>query len=182
MLRLLLRLTLATTLTLSVASNVLLLTSATFNTAISGVMATALGVRTVSSALSSKLAASQARNAGQRAATRKFGQRLAARTSRVAARSIAAIPAEAVPYLGAAVIVGTVSYELYAACETLEELNALYGDLGVEEEVPRDTLSYICDPPDFREYLPVGSLLEGAAPKLMISPPLRLNHAGDPAV
>ena len=39
MLRLLLRLTLATTLTLSVASNVLLLTSATFNTAISGVMA-----------------------------------------------------------------------------------------------------------------------------------------------
>ncbi|MEM1402633.1 MAG: hypothetical protein AAGG55_04830 [Pseudomonadota bacterium] len=182
MLRLLLRLTLATTLTLSVASNLLLLTSATFNTAISGVLATALGVRTVSSVLSSRLAASQARTAGQRVATRKFGQRLAARTSRVAARSIAAIPAEAVPYLGAAVIVGTVSYELYAACETLEELNTLYTDLGVDEEVPRDTLSYICDPPDFREYLPMGKLLDDEPVPMMISPPVRKVLARDPAV
>ncbi|MEM7691950.1 MAG: hypothetical protein AAF194_05830 [Pseudomonadota bacterium] len=137
----------------SVTSNILLLTSTTFNAAVSTALAATMGVRTVSSALSAKLTTSQSRNATRAAATRKFGRSLAARTSRVAARSLAAVPAEAVPYVGAAVIVGTLSYELYEACQTLNDLNGLYTSLGINEEVPADALSYICDPPSLDELI-----------------------------
>lgn len=159
MLRTLTRVLLTGTLIASLGSNILLLTSASFNAALSGALATATGIQTVAGTLQAKLSASQARRSSQKLATRQFGRRLAARTSRVAARSIAAVPAEAVPYLGAAVIVGMVTYELYAACETLQDLNSLYTELGVEEEVSADTLSYLCNPPDFRDYLPaIGGL------------------------
>jgi hypothetical protein len=49
--------------------------------------------------------------------TRRFGTRLASRTKRVAAKSIAAIPAESIPFLGVAVLIADTSYELYAACD-----------------------------------------------------------------
>ena len=42
----------------------------------------------------------------------KFGARLASRTKRVAAKSIAAIPAEAVPFIGVAVLIADTGYEL----------------------------------------------------------------------
>jgi hypothetical protein len=67
-------------------------------------MGTALGIRTVSSALQSKMASQdktikkhQATTLKRKAATRKFGTRLATRTKRVDAKSIAAIPAESIP-------------------------------------------------------------------------------------
>jgi hypothetical protein len=58
----------------------------------------------------------------RKAATRKFGTRLTSRTKRVAAKSIAAIPAESIPFIGVAVLVADTGYELYAACETVREL------------------------------------------------------------
>ena len=70
-----------------------------------------------------KRAAVQAK---RKAATRRFGTRLVSRTKRVAAKSIAAIPAEAIPFLGVAVLIADTGYELYAACETMRDLDELY--------------------------------------------------------
>lgn len=145
------------------ATNVLTLTSATFNAALSGALASALGVRTVSGMLQSKLAArdavirqQKATDARRRVAARKFGKRLAARTRRVAAKSVATLPAEAIPVLGVTVLIADTGYELYAACETVRDLEQFYAELGLATPPP-DTLHKLCEqgPP-----LPGGSLDE----------------------
>jgi hypothetical protein len=64
----------------------------------------------------------------------------------IAAKSIAAIPAESIPFLGVAVLIADTSYELYAACETVTDLDQLYGDLGIEGESTDDVLHTVCDP------------------------------------
>jgi hypothetical protein len=43
---------------------------------------------------------------------------MSTRTKRVADKSIAAIPAESIPFIGVAVLITDTGYELYAACET----------------------------------------------------------------
>jgi hypothetical protein len=135
------------------AGNVLTLTSTAFNAALSGLLATTLGVRTVSAVLQERLDARdrtlrrQADDlARQRAAARRFGARLAARTKRVASKSLAAIPAEAIPVVGVAVLIAETGYELYAACETLRDLDRLYAELGVAAQTPEDTLESVCRP------------------------------------
>jgi hypothetical protein len=50
-------------------------------------------------------------------------------TKRVAAKSIAAIPAESIPFIGVAVLIADTGYELHAACETVRDLDQLYLDL-----------------------------------------------------
>ena len=134
-------------------TNIITLTSTAFNTALSGLVGTALGVRTVSSMMQSKLASQdkaikkhKATALKRKAATRKFGTRLVSRTKRVAAKSIAAIPAEAIPFIGVAVLIADTGYELYAACETVTELDQLYVDLGMEGETPDDVMHSVCDP------------------------------------
>jgi hypothetical protein len=116
-------------------------------------MGTALGLRTVSSALQSRIA-SQAKaikkhkavQANRKAATRRFGARLASRTKKIAAKSIAAIPAESIPFIGVAVLIADTGYELYAACETVQDLDQLYADLGMTDEVQEDVMHSVCDP------------------------------------
>ena len=66
-------------------TNVLTLTSTAFNAALSGFMSTALGVATVTEAFQSKIAKQGKAIKKRKAVTRKFGNRLAARTKRVAA-------------------------------------------------------------------------------------------------
>jgi hypothetical protein len=112
-----------------------------------------LGIRTVSSALQSKISSQDraikkqaAVQANRKAATRNFGKRLATRTKRVAAKSIAAIPAESTPFIGVAVIIADTGYELYAACETERDLVQLYSDLGMADEVQEDVMHSVCDP------------------------------------
>ena len=68
------------------------------------------------------------------------------RTKRVAAKSIAAIPAESIPFIGVAVLIADTGYELYAASETVKELDQLYVDLGMEDETPDDAMHSVCDP------------------------------------
>jgi hypothetical protein len=99
-----------------ITTNILTLTSTVFNAAVSGLMVTALGIRTVSSLMQSKITSQdkaikkhKATTLKRKAATRRFGTRLASRTKRVAAKSIAAIPAESIPLLGVAVIIARVS-------------------------------------------------------------------------
>jgi hypothetical protein len=82
----------------------------------------------------------------RKAATRKFGTRLATKTKRVAAKSIAAIPAESIPFIGVAVLIADTGYELYAACETVKDLGQLYADLGIADEMPDDVMHSVCDP------------------------------------
>lgn len=136
-----------------IATNILTLTHTAFNTALSGLMGTYLGVRSVSGLMQSKLATKNATIKKQtatsikgKAATRRFGTRLASRTKRVAAKSIAAIPAESIPFLGVAVLIADTSYELYAACETVTDLDQLYVDLGIEDESTDDVLHTVCNP------------------------------------
>jgi hypothetical protein len=104
-----------------ITANILTLTSTAFNAAVSGLMGTALGIRTVSSMMQTKLTTQDkaikkqtAVQANRKAATRRFGNRLASRTKRVAAKSIAAIPAESTPFIGVAVLIADTGYELYA--------------------------------------------------------------------
>jgi hypothetical protein len=136
-----------------ITTNILTLTSTAFNAAVSGLMGTALGIRTVSSALQSKMASQdktikkhQATTLKRKAATRKFGTRHASRTKRVAAKSIAAIPAESIPFIGVAVLIADTGYELYAACQNVQDLDRLNADLGMAEEVPDDAMDSVCDP------------------------------------
>jgi len=136
-----------------ITTNILTLTNTVFNAALSSLMGTALGVRTVSSMLQTKIANQDkaikkqaAVQAKRKAATKKFGTRLASRTKRVAAKSIAAIPAESIPFIGVAVIIADTGYELYAACESMRDLDQLYSDLGMAEETPDDVVHSVCNP------------------------------------
>ena len=147
------RLLLTATFLALITTNVLTLTSAAFNTAISGLLGTALGVRTVAGAMQTRLAGQEktikrqaAVQARHKAATQRFGSRLATRTRRVAAKSIAAIPAEAIPFIGIGVLIADTGYELYAACETITDLDQLYLEMGLAEAVPDDVMHTVCDP------------------------------------
>jgi hypothetical protein len=147
------RLLLTLTFLALIATNILSLTSTAFNAALSGLMGTALGIRTVSSMMQTKLAGQdkaikkhKATATRRKAATRKFGTRLARRTKRVAAKSIAAIPAESIPLIGVAVLIADTGYELYAACESIRDLDVLYAELGMANEAPDDVMHSVCDP------------------------------------
>ncbi|MEH6580291.1 MAG: hypothetical protein V7754_00035 [Halioglobus sp.] len=125
-------------------------------------MGTVLGIRTVSSMMQTKLVSQDkaikkqtAAQVKRKAATRKFGARLAARTKRVAARSIAAIPTASIPFIGVAVLIADTGYELYATCETVRDLDQLYSGLGMTDEVQGGVIHNVCDPelPDAGELL-----------------------------
>jgi hypothetical protein len=60
--------------------------------------------------------------------------------------SIAAIPAESIPFIGVAVLIADTGYELYAACETITDLDQLYSELGMAKETPDDVMHSVCDP------------------------------------
>jgi hypothetical protein len=45
-----------------------------------------------------------------------------------------------------AVLIADTGYELYAACETVRDLDQLYGELGMADEVPGDVMHSVCDP------------------------------------
>ena len=136
-----------------IATNVLTLTSAAFNAAISGLMSARFGVQTVSDTLRGKLdakkkiiAKNKTASIKRKSATRRFGTRLANRTKRVAAVSVAAIPGETIPFIGATLLIAGTSYELYAACESIQDLDELYADMGMPDETPSDVLHSVCNP------------------------------------
>ena len=136
-----------------ITTNILTLTNTAFNAALSGLVGTALGVRTVSSMMQSRIATQnttikkqQTSAINRKATTRRFGTRLTSRTKRVAAKSIAAIPAEAIPFIGVAVLIADTGYELYAACETVKDLDQLYVELGMADAVADDAMHSVCQP------------------------------------
>jgi len=46
---------------------------------------------------------------------------------------------------GVAVLMADTGYELYAACETITDLDQLYADLGMAGETPDDAMHSVCD-------------------------------------
>ena len=45
-----------------------------------------------------------------------------------------------------AVLIADTGYELYAACETVKDLDQLYSDLGMADGTPDDVIHGVCDP------------------------------------
>ena len=43
-------------------------------------------------------------------------------------------------------LIADTGYELYAACETVKDLDQLYSDLGMADETPDDAMHSVCDP------------------------------------
>ena len=127
------------------ATNILTLTSEAFNARISAAISTTLSVATVTEMLQSKIKKQELASRKRKVAARKFGTRLATRTKRVAAASIASISAKAVPLLGVGVLIAGTAYELYEACESMKDLNELYAGLGMEDEVPGDVVREVCE-------------------------------------
>jgi hypothetical protein len=116
-------------------------------------MSTALGVQTVSEALRGKvdrqkksISRHKAASTHRNTSARKFGKQLVSRTKRVAVAGIARIPAESLPFVGISVLIAGTVYELYEACEGLKELDQLYSDIGMPEQVPDDVMHSICNP------------------------------------
>lgn len=116
-------------------------------------MSTALGVQTVAELMNTRMAAKdqtirkqKAAAANRKTVAKRFGTRLIARTKRVAAASVAAIPAESLPIIGISVLVAATAYELYEACESMKDLDELYAGRGMEDEVPGGAVGKVCNP------------------------------------
>jgi len=75
-----------------------------------------------------------------------MGQRLTNRTKRIAAYSVAEIPASILPYAGMAILVTGTAWELKQLCQGLYELEELYSEIELEEEVDSDVLEKVCHP------------------------------------
>ena len=49
-------------------------------------------------------------------------------------------------YIGIGVLIADTGYELYAACETLRDINQLYIDLDIDDAVAAEGLHEVCSP------------------------------------
>ena len=65
---------------------------------------------------------------------------------RAPAKSIAAISAESIPFIGVAVLIADTGYEFYAARESMRDLEELYSELGMAGETPDDVMHSVCNP------------------------------------
>jgi hypothetical protein len=43
-------------------------------------------------------------------------------------------------------LIADTGYELYAACESVKDLDKLYADLGIDDESSEDAMHSVCDP------------------------------------
>jgi len=144
-----------------IATNVLTLTNAAFNAAISGLMGTALGVQTVSDVLRSKVDAQKKITRSRKVATRKFGTKVTTRTKKLVATTLAEIPGEAIPLLGIPILLAATAYEIKLACENLDDLDQLYSDMGMADETPDDVMHSVCNP----ELPDAGNIWDGVVEK-----------------
>ena len=151
MFRILRRFIVLLTMVALLAMNVLTLTVSGVNAFVSGLIATAFGVATVTSALHSRLAAQQnetkkmaSKVAAQRAAAKRMGTRLISRSKRMAVRTMASMPAKTIPILGATLIIGGVIWELKDLCDGLRDVEDLYSELEIDDPVDESALHAVC--------------------------------------
>ena len=136
-----------------VITNVLTLTSTAFNAAMTGLVATAIGVKTATGMLHRQIAAHKTKSlmlekkiGTQRLAVKKMGQRLVSRTRRIAAYSVSEIPASILPYAGLAILVTGTAWELKLLCDGLQDIETLYAQMEIEEPLDGETLRAVCHP------------------------------------
>ena len=129
MLRWLKRLSTALIIAGLVASNVLSLTSSAFNALLSGAIAGATGIKTLTHIDLDR----------QRNAVKKMGSRMVARTKRMIARSTVSSTIKWIPILGASVAVGLTIMELSDLCASINDLSLLYQEMDLEQETPLET-------------------------------------------
>jgi hypothetical protein len=58
-----------------------------------------------------------------------------------------------------AVLIADTGYELYAACESIRDLDQLYSELGMADDTPDDVMHSVCDP----ELPETGNVWDGMA-------------------
>lgn len=149
-----------------ITTNLLTLFHKPFTTALSKALSTAFGVSSVTSALETALDARtlesqrqikaiankdnllkthQQKAQRRKAAIRHYGHSATLRTKRLIKKTLAAIPAESVPILGTAVIVGGSAYEIYTACQNLKDIEVLYSEFQVEGSPENSFMSKVCN-------------------------------------
>jgi hypothetical protein len=109
---------------LSLLLNIAMFASTTLAAATSGIIKAATGIDTVIEK--------------QKNAVTKASKRISRRVVVGATRNIATMFGEAVPFIGIAVIVGTTTWELQEACETLKDVNELESAFGSTENAGED--------------------------------------------
>ncbi len=136
-----------------IAVNVLTLTSTAVNAFLSGAVAAALGIQTVSARMQSKLKQQTAMTTQlqntlerQRTQVRTMGKSFVARTKRITLRSIAEIPASVIPFAGVALLVAGTVWEINQLCDGLKEMEMLYRDMDMDESIEQGTLEFVCNP------------------------------------
>ena len=134
---------------------VITLTSSLLGTALSGLLgATAASIRAVplipmQSELDAERAKSQRLQSSinkHKESVRKMGQRLVARSRKIAAVTLAELPAGSIPLAGVAVLVAGALWELKQLCQGLYDLESLYADVELDEPVGEDALNSVCHP------------------------------------
>tara|TARA_R110002073_G_scaffold260089_5_gene423059 strand:+ start:90 stop:545 length:456 start_codon:yes stop_codon:yes gene_type:complete len=120
-------------------TNVLTLTSTAFNAALTGLVATAVGITTVTSKLHAQVAS-------QKSSVRNMGRKLTARTKRIAAYSVAGIPASALPFAGMAILVAGTAIELALHCKNITEMEELFVQMEIDEDLDAETVKSVCHP------------------------------------
>jgi hypothetical protein len=81
-----------------------------------------------------------------RVKVKSLSQRMVKRTVRTTTRNLAQIPAESIPYVGAAVIVAATALDIKDACDTLHDLDEIMALAGVEKQQSSTTMNTLCDP------------------------------------
>ena len=82
----------------------------------------------------------QEKTARRAAATSSFAKKVSVRTVKTVARNVSGMAAEALPYVGIAVMVGITALEIKDACDTLKDMN----ELKVAFELPKEDESVVC--------------------------------------
>jgi len=75
---------------------------------------------------------------------KKIGNRIARRTTRNAAMHVTSAAGEAVPYIGAAVVVGALSMEVYDSCQTLTDMEEMLAAFEIESSETRKERVTVC--------------------------------------
>jgi len=148
-----------------IISNILTLLYQPFTTALSTAISTTFGIATVTSLLSDaidlkdlelnrqKKSIAKKDNLIQKhrqaavkkkAAIRRYGKAVTLRTKKLIKRTLANIPAESLPVIGTAVVLGGTAYEIYAACQNLLDIEDLYSEFQVEGGSGNSFINTVC--------------------------------------
>ncbi|MDO9477596.1 MAG: hypothetical protein Q7L07_12870 [Pseudohongiella sp.] len=123
-----------------IITNVLAVTSSAFSSLLSGVVAGAFGVKTLSQVNREALDK-------QRMAVKRVGNRMVERTKRMITRTTVSSSVKWIPILGGTIAVGLTIWELSDYCRNLKDLDELYDEMDIKDEaVPLDVCKAPAEP------------------------------------